>query len=770
MCEKIINRYTIISILLILLQPQTLAQTVHSLRGQIVNELGEPIIGAAVRTLHVKNSGAISDIEGNFELHIKSIKDTVEISCLGFETLLFSPTTIDDEPLRFVLTEEVQRIDEVMVSANSFNSKLTTTQIGSENIVVKQIKKLPALFGEPDIIKTITLYPGVKSAGDGTTGFQVRGGSTAQNLVLLDDAPIYNAGHVMGIFAAFNDEVLGNARLYKGLMPAQFGGATSSVLDVKTQTGEASKFNAGFDIGLLSSNAYVKGALANNKVSYQVAARRSYFDLFLKALDSYKDNTIYFYDVNAKVNYKPTDNDRLTFSLFTSKDNLTMKNQIDLNGANRSASLQWLHRYSKLTTSSTSLVASNFSTENQLNISGLDNSLKGGVKVYGLKHRTDIETEKTLWDIGVQASLIEATSGDFNMGSNHLAERRNGIESALWLNADYKPTEAFSVSGGLRLTSFAVLGGAPFYEFDSQGNITNELNDYGKTDIVNHYLHLEPRLSANWRLSSQQSFKVGYARTTQNVYNIMNASMEIPFTRFTMASNYLKPIVADQVSLGYTHLFANDSYELSTEAYYKNIDNVYEYRDGKNFSSEILLERLLLGGRGRSYGVEMLAKKNIGRLTGWMGYTLSWTQNKIDGINNNKWYTASNDVRHDFSIVGLYDLTDNWSVSLTWIYQTGQALNVPSAKYEVDGNMAYYYAERNGYRAPDYHRMDVSFVHQKKMKRYTRKWSIGVYNLYGKYNPFIISLEDDLTEPSGTKTMLTAMFSILPSVNYGIYF
>ena len=759
-------KYRIIVLLLLLFQLRTVGQTMGMLRGHIIDERGKPIFGATVCTLGSRSNGTTSDIDGSFGLQIDFATDSIKISFIGYETLKLRPVNEG----KYVLTESIQNIDEVMIRAVRFDHKLTATQIGAEDICIEQIKNMPSLFGETDIIKSITLLPGIRSAGDGTIGFQVRGGTVAQNLVLLDDAPIYNAGHAMGIFSTFNDDVLGHATLYKGLVPAQFGGAVSSVLDVTTQSGEATDFRAGVDIGILSSNAYAKGSIFDDKLSYHVAARRSYFDLFLKLSDKYKNNSIYFYDINAKINYNPTNRDRISLSLFTAKDRVAMKDLMDINWGNKSASLQWFHWYNDLTTSNTSLITSRYTAYNYMNLMNLNAVFCSGVNSYALKHRVNIERKHILWSIGVQASLIDVTSGDYSLGPDIRVERRKGVETAVWGNADYKLAKNLSISGGIRLTSFACLGGSPYYEFDSNGEIIKQYDHYGKTDVVAHHLHLEPRLSANWRLSSNQSIKTGYSRTTQNVYNILNASKAIPYTRYTMPSNYLKPIIADQVSLAYTRLLSDDKYELSVEAYYKNLENIYDYRNGKRFNSDIVLESLLLCGRGRSYGAEFLAKKNIGKLTGWIGYTLSWTQNKIDGINNNEWYTANNDIRHDLSIVGLYKMSKHWSASASWIYQTGQALNVPSAKYEVDGEVIYYFAERNGYRAPDYHRLDVSFTYEKKMRSFIQRWSFGVYNLYMQYNPFIISFEDDPTSPTGTKTMLTAIFGMLPSITYGIHF
>ena len=740
------------------------------LKGQVFDTNKQTIIGATILCAPEYTTGTATDMNGCFELKLKNSTDSIKISYIGYETHIFVPNMNSEERQIFVLQEVNTRLDEVVVSANRFNQKITNTQIGAESVTIEQIKKMPTLFGEADIIKSITLLPGVKSAGDGTNGFQVRGGTAAQNLILLDNAPIYNAGHIMGVFSSFNDDVLANATLYKGLVPAQYGGATASVLNVKTLSGETRGFKAGIDIGILSSNAYIQGDLIEEKLSYQVAARRSYFDLFLKLTDDYDKNTIYFYDVNAKINYNPTQNDRLSLAIYSSKDRMGMDDMMDMDWTNRSLSLQWFHRYDESLTSNTFATASAFRSDNAMDVAGMNGAIGGGVDTYGIKHVMQISKDKSNWNMGLQSSLIDVATGDFRLQKDIKTERRKGVESALWTNLDYKLSPMLSISGGLRFTSFAALGGADFYEFDQQGNILKTLSDYDQTDIVKHYFHIEPRLSANWRIKEDRSLKAGYARTTQNIYNILNASMGIPYTRYTMASNYLKPAISDQISLAYTRMLNDEQYELSVEAYYKEVQNIYDYKDGKTFSTEIELESLLFGGRSRSYGVEVLAKRNTGKLTGWIGYTLSWTKNKIDGINNNQWYTATNDIRHDLSIVSLYQINDQWSASASWVYQTGQALNAPSAKYELDGKPMYYYAERNGYRAPAYHRLDFSFIYEKKLSFGKSKLSFGVYNAYMQYNPYVIKFEDDPDNPTGTKTTLNALFGLLPSITYGLHF
>lgn len=314
------------------------------------------------------------------------------------------------------------------------------------------------------------------------------------------------------------------------------------------------------------------------------------------------------------------------------------------------------------------------------------------------------------------------------------------------------------------------MGGSPYYRLDADGDIleTRKYKRGGK--FVKTYLVLEPRASLNYSIDRNQSIKAGYSRTSQNIHALRVQNMSLPMDRYTMSSNIVKPQTADQFSLGYVALTGNQVYEFLAEGYYKSIRNVLDYKDGKSFNSEIEIERIILAGKGRSYGMEMYGRKNTGLFAGWVSYTLSWSDNRIPGINEGRWYTAGNDRRHDLSVVGMYELPRGWQMAATWVYNTGQALTAPSAKYVVNGETVYYYAERNGYRAPAYHRLDVSATHTKVKKRYTREWSFGLYNAYGRYNPFIISFEDDDSKPSGSKAVQTSLFGVIPSVTYTIKF
>ena len=337
------------------------------------------------------------------------------------------------------------------------------------------------------------------------------------------------------------------------------------------------------------------------------------------------------------------------------------------------------------------------------------------------------------------------------------------------MNDEWKIGEHLDLSAGLRLHLFTVLGGAPYYQIDEEGNII-DIQNPGSGEFVKTYADLEPRVSLKWAVNKQHSVKIGYSRTSQDIHAIRGSSASMPFDRYTMTSNIVSPEQADQVAAGWTAITHDGAYDMSLEGYYKAIRNVYDYRDGKTFYSEIEIERLLLGGKGRAYGLEFCAHKNVGRLTGWLSYTLSWVENKIEGINGGEWYTAPNDRRHDVAVVGMYQLNNRWELSASWRYNTGQALTAPSAKYEVDGHTYYYYAERNGYRAPAYHRLDISATYSRSVGKTTQQWAFGLYNAYNRYNPYVITFENDDEKPSGTKTVQTSLFGIIPSVSFTIKF
>ena len=662
----------------------------------------------------------------------------------------------------------VDTLQEVTVTSRSALKRINEVQIGVEKVEIATLARVPALFGEKDIIKSIQLLPGVKSESDGSGGYQVRGGTSAQNLILLDGATVYNAGHLMGLFSTFNDEALANASLYKGLVPAQLGGGTSSVFDIDTRSGDMQRYHFSGTVGLLSAKVMAEGPIQSDKSSFLFAGRRSYLDVFLKSSKDYKDNTMNFYDANLRLNFRLSPQDMLSLTFFRGRDNMGIDDLMDMSWGNTTAAANWLHTFGDPLYANTQLTYSDFSDDVGIDLMNIHYTMAGYIRHLTLNHRQVwTPTKRHRVNYGLETTYLQLKSAEWDIDFLHQREKRNAWMNSLWVNEEWKLNDHLDLSAGARLHLFTVLGGSPYYQVDAKGNIVETLTP-GSGEFVKTYADVEPRVSLKWAISQQHSVKIGYSRTSQDIHAIRGSSASMPFDRYTMTSNIVSPEQADQVAAGWTAITRDGAYDFSLEGYYKDIRNVYDYRDGKSFHSEIEIERLILGGKGRAYGLELAAHKNEGRLTGWLSYTLSWVENKIEGINGGEWYTAPNDRRHDLAVVGMYQLNDRWEFSAAWRYNTGQALTAPSAKFEVDGHTYYYYAERNGYRAPAYHRLDLSATYSRTVGKTTHQWAFGLYNAYNRYNPYVITFENDDTKPSGTKTVQTSLFGIIPSVSFTI--
>lgn len=660
-----------------------------------------------------------------------------------------------------------ETLREVTINSRSAQKRVDEVQVGVEKVEIATLAKVPSLFGEKDILKGIQLLPGVKSESEGSGGYQVRGGTAAQNLILLDGATVYNAGHLMGLFSSFNDDALMNGSLYKGMVPAQLGGGSSSVFDISTRSGDVNNYHFGASVGLLSAKVMAEGPIQKDKSSFLVAGRRSYLDLFLGLSDEYKNNTLHFYDTNVRLNFHLSPKDMLALSFFHGRDNMAIEDMMMMEWSNTAATANWLHTFSDTRYVNTKLAYSIYQCDMGMDMLSSYYKMKGYIRHATLRHQQVWAPGQHRFNYGLEGTFLQLQSAEWDIVELHERERRNALMGAAWIGDEWRVGKLLELSAGVRLHLFSVLGGAPYYQIDKDGNITETLNT-ASGHIVKTYTNVEPRLSAKLKLCQLHSLKLGYSRTSQDIHAISNSSMSMPFDRYTMTSNIVAPEQADQIALGWAGITKNGEYDFSAEAYYKDIRNVYDYRDGKLFYSEIEIERLILGGKGRAYGLELCAHKNKGLLTGWVSYTLSWSDNKIEGINGGKWYTASNDRRHDLSVVGMYKLSNKWEVAATWHYNTGQALTAPSGKYDMSGSTFYYYHERNGYRAPACHRLDISATYTKKHGRATHIWSFGIYNAYNHYNPYVIQFLNDDDKPSGTKVEQTSLFGIIPSVSFTI--
>ena len=665
-------------------------------------------------------------------------------------------------------TLRTERLDEVVVTSVSARQRLQNVQTGAEVLQLEDLTSVPQLFGEADIMRSIQLLPGVKAESDASSSFQVRGGTSAQNQVLFDLAPVYNVGHLAGLFFAFNDDALASATLYKGLLPAQYGGASSAVLDITGKTGNKDGWHGGASVGLLSAKGTIEGPLVKDKLSVLVTARRTYMDMFLKASKDFRNNTLYFYDVNAKLDWSIDKRNQLFLTFFTSHDRTSIDKMTDIRWNNMTGSLRWLHRFGGDSHAQTTAYLSNYLTDNGVDFLNFNLWYKGHIRQMSLRQDFHIALSSHQLKTGVQTSLYNVKSAEWQVLNKYGNEQRRAWENTAWVNGTFRLGDNLQASIGLRLNAFSPLGGSLYYDIEDNGEIGWYYN-YGENEVVKTHLTLEPRASISWQPTALTSVKLGYARTSQNLHALRNQSTSTPFDRYAISSNIVEPEIADQWSGGIYVMTAEQDYDLSLEAYYRKIQNVLDYRDGKSFSSEIEIERLTLAGEGKSYGVEFCLRKNSGSLTGWLGYTLSWSKTRIDGINGSQWYDANNDRRHDINIVGIYKLNKRWTFNAAWVFNSGQAFTAPSGKYQIIDNWTYYYAERNGYRAPDYHRLDVSAVWSKRYARHTRQWVFGIYNIYNRYNPYLINFEDS-ADGARTKAKQYSLFGIVPSVAFNILF
>lgn len=669
-------------------------------------------------------------------------------------------------------TDDVQMQDtlqEVIVTTKWAKQRVKETQIGVEKVDVRTMSRLPAMFGERDIIKGLQLLPGVKSEADGLGGYQVRGGTSSQNNILLDGAAVYNVGHLVGLFSTFNDDAIGNVELFKGLMPARYGGGSSSVLNMSTRVGATDKHHLSASVGILSAKIEADGPINHSGGSYLVAARTSYINIFIKAMEKYKNNSLGFYDINSKLNFKLGERDQLYLAFFRSYDITEVEKMMSMAWTNTSGGLGWLHTTSEKHHALTQLVASNYGTDQGMDVYSFSLSMQGYNRQLTLRHQqTWTPTRHHSLNAGFESTLTGVQSAAWRIVRNHEREKRDGWFSALWVSDDISLFKNhLQLSAGMRMEWLSTLGGKPFYELDEKSEIIGTYYPK-KWKIVKTYAIPQPRLSLSWHIGPLATIKAGYSRLAQPIQPVRNSSMTLPLDRFCIISNNIKPQISNQIAAGFSMMTKDGGWDFSTDAYWKKIKNVYDFHEGKTFNSEIEIERLIVGGRGRAYGFEFSAHKNKGNMTGWISYTLSWVQNQIDGIMDNQWYTAFNDRRHDLVVVLMSQLSKHWRLATTWRYTTGQAMTAPAGKYEISGETYYYFGNRNESRAPDYHRLDLSLSHSKQKGKATHTWTFGLYNAYNRYNPFFVSFMEDDTKPSGTKTVVTTLFGIVPSVSFSI--
>ena len=748
------------------------AQQSVVLSGSIKDkQTGESLIKAVVRVQELPNAGIISNEYGFYSLSLPKGSYSVVVSQVGYETLVQKIKLDSSQSINFYLqTKNV--LKDVVVESSRKNDNLTKAQMGTETINMSSINKVPVIFGEKDLLKTIQLLPGVKSAGEGNSGFFVRGGSADQNLILLDEAPVYNATHLLGFFSTFNSDAIKDATIIKGNSPSQYGGRLSSVLDVKMKEGNNQDYTVNGGIGLISSKLSIEGPLQKNKSSFILSGRRTYADVFLKATEKFKDNILYFYDLNAKANYQINAKNKIYISGYFGRDELGLGQDFGIDWGNKTGTIRWNKIISNKLFLNTSFIYSDYNYNVKLKNGETNFNINSNIKDLNLKQDYTFYANGTnTLRFGFNSILHTIKPSTFSGTVINSVSKtgRNGLENALYLTNNYRANSQFTVDYGVRLSMFTLMGGDVYNIY--QNGVINSSVKLSRSSFGKTYVNPEPRITTNFRINDETSVKAGYARNIQHLHLLSNSVASSPSDQWIGNSYNIKPEVADQISVGYVTKVFKSNVEFTAEAYYKYLQNQIDYKDGAEINTVSDVESVLMYGIGRAYGVELLLKKKEGRFTGWIGYTLSKTERKIDGINGNNWYNARQDRTHDISLVGIYDLNQRWSISGVFVYNTGDAVTYPTGKYTLQGQTLYQYAARNANRMPAYHRLDFSATYEKnKTKRMHGSWNFSLYNVYGRENAYRISFKDDPNNPSRTQIIRTALFKWVPSVTYQFKF
>lgn len=741
-------------------------------------QTGESLIGANVKLTKLAGLGTVSNAYGFYAITAEEGSYTLVVSFAGYVNDTIALNLTKNTELNISLVPYRTQLEEVVVSTRKKNENITKAVMGVQKLSINEIKNVPVIFGEKDVLKTIQLLPGIKSAGEGNSGFYVRGGSADQNLILLDEATVYNASHLLGFFSTFNSDAIKDITVYKGGMPAEYGGRLSSVIDIKTNDGSNQKFGVSGGIGLISSRLNAEGPIVKDRGSFNISARRTYADLFLALSkdSSIKNNKLYFYDLNGKANYKLNDKNRLFLSIYNGRDNLGFGRTFGIDYGNTTATLRWNHIYNTRLFSNTSLIYTNYNYK--IKITAGNNNLLITSKIRDFNVKQDFQyyvsgTSKVNFGLDfihhnlVPGSVTATQQSSFN---NTELQTKYSVESAAYVSHEWSATEKLNLTYGLRVSMFNALGPGDFYSYDAAGNIKDTAT-YNNGQIVKTYINLQPRFATSYKLNDRQSIKLSYSRNVQNIHLLSNSTSANPTDLYVASSNNIKPEIADQVAIGYYQNFKENAYEFSAEVYYKALQNQIDYKNGAELRANENVESQLLFGKGRAYGIELFFKKKYGKFNGWVGYTLSKTERQFDQINNGAWYNATQDRTHELSVVGIYQASKKWTVSATFVYYTGNAVTFPSGKYNINGQTVFYYTERNGYRMPNYHRLDFGATLQgKKTAKTEQSWTFSLYNAYGRENAFAINFEEDPNNANKTQAVQTTLFRWVPSVTFNFKF
>jgi len=784
-----------LSVLLLLIFSTVFAQEKFTLSGTIADDSSnETLIGASIYIKELQK-GVSTNEYGFFSISLPAGTYTVQVSYVSFIAKEETITLNSNIRKNYSLIEDSKVLDEVVITNNVKRAEIRKPEMSVNRLSAEEIKKMPVVMGEVDVLKSILTLPGVTNAGEGASGFNVRGGSADQNLILLDEATIYNSSHLFGFFSVFNSDAIKDLKLYKGGIPARYGGRLSSVLDIYQKEGNNKEFHMTGGIGAISSRLLAEGPIVKDRGSFLIGGRASYAHLFLKASGS--DNSAYFYDLNTKLSYKLSENNNIYLSGYFGRDLLDISDSFNNVYGNAVLNLRWNHLFSDKLFSNMSLIYSDYYYGLELNFIGLkwDSGIKNYNFKYDLKHYI---SDKFKLNYGVNAiyydfnpGTVTPTGPDSAINYDQL-EKKHAFEPAIYVDAEQEISDKITVSYGVRYSMFYRLGSQNMnlyannqaVTFDQQLKIYEKgtptgTQFYGSGKTIADFNNLEPRVSVAYTLNENQSVKASYNRMAQYLHLITNTSSPTPLDVWAPSDNFTKPELLDQFAVGYFRNFKDDTYTLEVESFYKKIKNKLDYIDGADLIANKAIEQVLLNGRARSYGLEVLLRKNKGKLTGWISYTLSRSEQQTPGrapgetgINNGEWYRAGYDKLHNLSVTGSYQYTKKWSFGAIFALQSGQPATYPTGQYQYGDINIPVFGPRNGDRLPMYHHLDVSATYVPKPERnkgWQGEWVFSIYNLYNRQNSASITFRQN--EDSGrNEAVRLSIFGIIPSVTYNFKF
>lgn len=770
-----------------------IAQEKFTLSGTLSEaDTGETLIGVNI-IIPSLQTGTVTNQYGYYAITLPKGEYEIIYSSIGFAAQKIQISLSENLKKDLALATDTESLDEVIIETDNERLDVRSSQMSANTLSTTTIKKIPVVLGEVDVIKAITLLPGVTSAGEGASGFNVRGGAADQNLILLDEATLYNSSHLFGFFSVFNPDAIKDLTLYKGGIPARYGGRISSVLDIYQKDGNKREYHASGGIGLVASRLLLEGPIKKDEASFLIGGRSSYAHLFLPLFDN--DNIAYFYDLNAKLSYNLNDNNRLFLSGYFGRDVFEISDTFANSFGNTTLNLRWNHLFSDKLFSNLSLIYSDYYYGLELKFVEFD--FDSGIRNFNLKYdfthyiSNDVDLRYGINSIYYKFNPGDVTPTTDDSGINPFKlTDKYAWENAIYVDAEIDISDKISVQAGLRLSTFNRLGQDQLFLYENDNPIIYNPSldiyqkakpidtiSFGRSETIKSFANLEPRFAISYLLNDDSSIKASYNRMTQYIHLISNTTSPTPFDIYAPSGKYIDPQLGDQVALGYFRNFKN--YSLEVETFYKKVKNRLDYVDDADLIANDAVEQILLKSEARAYGLEMLFKKNTGKLQGWIAYTLSKSEQRTPGrtaietgINNGEWYSSAWDKTHDISITGQYELTKKWSFGANFIFQTGIPTTYPEGQYEYNGVVVPVYEARNSSRLSAFHRMDLSASWTPKpesTKRWQGEWVFSIYNAYNRKNAASVSFREN-TDISQNEAVRLSIFGIIPSVTYNFKF